>query len=96
MEMCSRRATLDSLRPYHDAISSIWNPVRASKLRGFAAMLAEVESFANFSGRGPLLAEIAGNFESGILLKRVQALLFGNAIRRFQVHLWLARADGVW
>ena len=49
--MCSRRATLESFRPYHDSISSIWNPVRASKLRGFAALLAEVETFTNSEER---------------------------------------------
>src|SRR6266851_1394121 len=48
MEVCSRRGTLESFRPYHDSISSISNSVRASKLRGFAAVLAEVETFTNF------------------------------------------------
>jgi hypothetical protein len=46
MEMCSRHATLESFRPYHASISS-GNSVRASKLRGFAAVLAEVETFTN-------------------------------------------------
>ena len=62
--MCSRRATLESFRPYHDSISSISNSVRASKLRGFAAVLAEVETFTNSQDEVFFLCETRRGFVS--------------------------------